>query len=130
ERGLEHARFMLALDDDTSEFHRRFRKDPLIGPTARAFVGWRPLRLATVAHALLRAVCGQLIESRRAREIERAILRACGTRTATQEELRRLSPARLRACALSAGRAATLPRLCRSIDLERLREHPTPAVVA
>lgn len=64
------ARFQLALDDDTAEFHRRFRDDPLLGPSARAFVGWRPLRLPTVSHALLRAFCGQLIESRRARSIE------------------------------------------------------------
>jgi 3-methyladenine DNA glycosylase/8-oxoguanine DNA glycosylase len=130
ELGLERARFMLALDDDTSEFHRRFRKDPLLGAAARTFVGWRPLRLATVAHALLRAVCGQLIESGRAREVERAILRACGTRTATQESLRGLAPARLRACDLSAGRAATLARLCRGADLERLRNHPSSVVAA
>ena len=130
EAGLDLARFMLALDDDTIEFHRRFRADPLLGPTARAFVGWRPLRLATVAHALLRAVCGQLIESRRAREIERAILRVCRQKAATQSELRRLSPARLRACDLSAGRAATLSRLCRSIDLERLKGQTSAAVAA
>ena len=130
EAGLDLARFMLALDDDTTEFHRRFRADPLLGPTARAFVGWRPLRLATVAHALLRAVCGQLIESRRAREIERAILRVCRQRAATQSELRRLSTARLRACDLSAGRAATLSRLCRSIELERLKGQTSAAVAA
>ena len=130
EAGVGLARFMLALDDDTAEFHRRFRRDPLLGPTARALVGWRPLRLATVAHAVLRAVCGQLIESRRARTIERAILRVCGERTATQDGLRQLSPARLRACDLSAGRAATLTRLCRSLDLERLRDLPSDAVVA
>src|SRR2546423_387009 len=97
EAGLGLARFMLALDDDTTEFHRRFRHDPLVGPTACALVGWRPLRLATVAHAVLRALCGQLIESRRARTIERTILRVCGERTATQDGLRQLSPARLRA---------------------------------
>ncbi len=129
EVGLGLARFMLALDDDTTGFHSRFWRDPLLGPTARALVGWRPLRLATVAHALLRAVCGQLIESRRARTIERAILRACGERAATQDGLRRLSPARFRACDLSAGRAATLTRICRSFDLERLRDHPSTTVV-
>lgn len=128
--GIERARFMLALDDDTAEFHRRFARDPLLGPAARALVGWRPTRLATVAHAALRAICGQLIESRRAREIERAVLRACGQKSATQSELRRLSPARLCACDLSGGRAATLVRLCRSFDLERLRQQPSAAVVA
>jgi AraC family transcriptional regulator of adaptative response / DNA-3-methyladenine glycosylase II len=127
---VERARFMLALDDDTTEFHRRFARDPLLGPTARAYVGWRPRRLATVAHAALRAIAGQLIESRRARAIERAVLRRCGGPVATQEALRRLSPARLCACDLAPSRAATLARLCRTIDLERLREKPTERIVA
>src|SRR5690242_1337282 len=60
EEGLERARFMLALADDTAEFHRRFDRDPLLGRTSRVLTGYRPLRLATVAHAALRAVCGQL----------------------------------------------------------------------
>jgi 3-methyladenine DNA glycosylase/8-oxoguanine DNA glycosylase len=128
--GIERARFMLALDDDTTEFHRRFARDPLLGPSARAFVGWRPVRLATVAHAVVRAVCGQLIESRRARTIERAVTRACGTEVVTQAALRRLSPARLCACDLSTARAATLTRLSRTLDLERLRDQATPAVAA
>jgi AraC family transcriptional regulator of adaptative response / DNA-3-methyladenine glycosylase II len=127
---VDRARFMLALDDDTTEFHRRFARDPLLGPTARACIGWRPLRLATVAHAALRAIAGQLIESRRARAIERAVLRACGQPVATQEALRHLSPARLSACDLAPSRAATLARLCRSIDLERLRDQPTARVAA
>src|SRR5206468_7959569 len=114
EEALERARFMLALDDDTTEFHRRFAHDPLVGPSARALVGWRPLRLATVAHSLVRAVCGQLIESRRARAIERAVARTCGSEVVTQDALRRLSPARLCACDLSAARAATLTRLTRT----------------
>jgi AraC family transcriptional regulator of adaptative response / DNA-3-methyladenine glycosylase II len=129
-RAVEQARFMLALDDDTADFHRRFARDPLLGPTARAFVGWRPLRLATVAHAALRAICGQLIESRRARSIERAVLRVCGERVATQEGLGRLAPARLAACDLAHGRATALVRLCRTVDLERLRGLPTEAVAA
>src|SRR5262245_33598518 len=62
EDGLARARFMLALDDDTSGFHDRFARDRLLGPTARALVGYRPLRVATVTHAALRAMCGQLIE--------------------------------------------------------------------
>jgi AraC family transcriptional regulator of adaptative response / DNA-3-methyladenine glycosylase II len=128
--GVQRARFMLALDDDTGEFHRRFARDRLLGPSVRAFVGWRPLRLATVAHAALRAICGQLIESRRARTIERAVLRLCGQPVATQDELRRLAPARLASCDLAHGRATTLIRLCRTLDLERLREQPTANVAA
>jgi 3-methyladenine DNA glycosylase/8-oxoguanine DNA glycosylase len=121
EQALDLARFMLALDDDTSEFHRRFAKDPLLGPTARTLRGLRVPRKATVAHATVKAVCGQLIQSSRAREIERAIVRACGEPVPTREALGLLSPARLCACGLAASRAATLTRLARTIDLEGLR---------
>jgi len=130
EAAVARARFMLALDDDTAEFHRRFARDRLLGPTARMLVGWRPLRLATVTHALVRAVCGQLIESRRARTIERAVARVCGSEVVTRDALRRLSPAQLCACDLSAARAATVVRLSRTVDLERLGEHATSAVAA
>ena len=129
EAGLESARFMLALADDTAAFHRRFRTDPLLGPTARMLVGYRPLRVATVAHAGLRAICGQLIEARKAEAIERSILRGLGVTVATTERLRTLSPLDLRRHGLAASRAATLARLVRSIDLERLRAHDTDVVL-
>ena len=130
EEQLVKARFMLALDDDTAEFHRRFAQDALLGLSARALTGWRPLRLPTVAHATLRAMCGQLVDSRRARQVERAILRACGSRVATREALGNLSTAELRSNGLAASRAAALSRLISTIDLERLRDHPTGAVLA
>jgi 3-methyladenine DNA glycosylase/8-oxoguanine DNA glycosylase len=128
ESSLATARFMLALDDDTAEFHERFQRDPLIGRSARALVGYRPLRRATVAHALVRACAGQLIESRRAIAIERAIARACGEAVVTQEELRRLSPLDLRRLGLGQQRANTLARLAATIELDRLREFPTEVV--
>jgi 3-methyladenine DNA glycosylase/8-oxoguanine DNA glycosylase len=121
---------MLALDDDTTTFHELFADDPLLGPTSRALVGYRPLRVATVAQAALSAFCGQLVQSTRARQIERAVLRACGVRVATQDALRRLSPAALRRCGLATSRATALVRLCGALDLERLRDHPTDAVRA
>jgi len=124
ERAVEHTRFVLALDDDTSEFHRRFGRDPLLGPSVQALRGMRPRRTATVAHAVLRAVCGQLIQSSRARDIERAVIRRSGTNVPTGESLAKLSPARLCACGLAASRAATLSRLVRTLDLERLRDVP------
>ena len=130
EDGVARARFMLALDDDTAEFHRRFARDPLVGASARALAGYRPLRLATVAHAALRAVAGQLVESSLARSIERSVLRACGERVASQGALARLSPAELRRCGLATHRASTLVRLVRGGDLERLRDHPTSTVRA
>mgnify|MGYP006387978273 CR=1 FL=1 len=54
--GVAKARFMLGLDDDTEPFHRLFGRDTLIGPAARALVGYRPLRLATVADELREGV--------------------------------------------------------------------------
>ena len=92
EESVAQARFLLALDDDTSEFHRRFARDPLLGPSVRNLRGLRTTRTPTVAHAALRAVCGQLIQSRRAREIERTVIRACGESPPTREALASLFP--------------------------------------
>lgn len=130
EQSLHLARFMLALDDDTGPFHRRFAQDPLLGRSSRALVGYRPLRLATVAQATVRAVCGQLIEARRARAIEWAISRAVGEEAVTQSALRSLAPAELRRLGLAQHRATALVRIARTIDLEALRGHPTDAVLA
>ena len=128
DEAVELARFMLALDDDTGPFHRRFDRDPLIGPSARALVGYRPLRRATVTHAVVRAMCGQLVEARRALALERAVVRACGDQVVTQDALRRLAPVELRRLGLAQPRATTLHRLAATVDLERLRAHPTTAV--
>jgi len=129
EGGLATTRFMLALADDTAGFHRRFNRDPLLGATSRTMVGYRPLRLATVAHAALRAVCGQLIEARKAAAIERSVLRQLGASVATRDGLRTLSPLDLRRHGLATSRAATLARLVRSFDLERLRDYDTAVVL-
>ncbi len=138
EAGLERLRFVLALDADHTQFLRRFARDPLLGPSTRALQGLRPLRTATVAHALLKAVAGQLIEARRAHAIVRAILRACSAEvpgTQLREPpsagaLGRLAPAELSRLGLSAQRAATLVRLCRGLDPERLHDFPTATVRA
>jgi 3-methyladenine DNA glycosylase/8-oxoguanine DNA glycosylase len=131
EASLVTARFMLALDDDTGEFHDRFSRDPLVGPSARALVGYRPLRLATVTHAVARALCGQLIEARRARAIERALVRTCGDdEVLTQESLRRLPPVALRRLGLAQQRATVLARLAATLDLERLRDIDGNAALA
>jgi 3-methyladenine DNA glycosylase/8-oxoguanine DNA glycosylase len=136
EGAIERLRFVLAIDDDHSEFLRRFRDDPMIGPATRRLAGMRQLRLATVEHALLRALCGQLIEARRARSIERRIVRsvtpAHGSLHAppTAEALRGISPAELRALGLHARRGATLARVCATLDLDRLRSLPASTVAA
>jgi AraC family transcriptional regulator of adaptative response / DNA-3-methyladenine glycosylase II len=134
--GVDRIRWVLALDDDHSEFVRRFGDDPLLGESIRSLRGLRPLRVPTVAGALLRALCGQLIESGRARELERAVVRATSRRVGrlavppTSASLASLSPAKLRQLGLHARRGATLVRLCRGEDLERLRGRPIDAVAA
>ena len=128
ERAIDEARFMLALDDDTSEFHRRFSRDPLLGPSTRVLRGLRPRRKATVAQATLRAICGQLIQSGRALEIERGVIRACGEDPPTREALARMSPAELARCGLAGSRAATLVRIVRTLDLESLKRSPDTAL--
>jgi 3-methyladenine DNA glycosylase/8-oxoguanine DNA glycosylase len=136
EAGVEHIRFALGLEDDHSEFLRRFARDPLIGEATNRLRGLRPLRAATVAHALLRAVAGQLIRGRDARAIERRVIRGAtrsldGLHAApTCAELARFSPAELRNLGLGARRGAALVRLCRSVDLEQLKQQPTPVVAA
>ena len=128
DEAVELARFMLALDDDTGPFHDRFARDPLIGASARALVGYRPLRRATVSHAVVRAMCGQLVEARRALALERAVLRACGEHVLTQPALRQLAPVELRRLGLAQHRATALHRLAATLDLEALRAHSTAAV--
>ena len=132
--GVDHVRFVLGLDDDHSEFLRRFANDPLLGETLRHVRGLRPVRTATVAQSLLRAVAGQLILASRARQIERTVIRRAtpeldGLHAApTCDDLARFSPAQLGALGLGARRASALIRLCRTLDLERLKAQPTEAV--
>ena len=134
--GVDHVRFTLGLDADHSDFLRRFARDPLLAETLRRVRGLRPMRTATVAQALLRAVAGQLIQASRARQIERTIVRAAGPAHAglyaapTAGELARFSPAQLGRLGLGARRASCLVRLCRSLDLESLKGLPTAAVAA
>ena len=134
--GADRLRWILALDDDHSPFLRLVRDDPLLGRASRELRGLRQVRTATVAHALLRAVAGQLIDWTRARTLERRVIRALspsgpdGLFTApTTRALAETTPSELRRLGLPERRAAALVRLCRSIDLERLHDHPTDAVV-
>jgi 3-methyladenine DNA glycosylase/8-oxoguanine DNA glycosylase len=131
--GVEKLRFVLAADDDHSPFLERFRDDPVLGRPIRDLAGLRPLRVATVSHALLKAVCGQLIQSRAARLLERRLLRLASP---VHAELRLppdrstfagYAPAELVRHGLAARKAAVLVRLSREWDLERLRAVPTGA---
>lgn len=129
EEGLERLKAVLPLEADHSEFLTRFADDELLGRAIRELRGKRPLRLGTVTQALVRAVCGQLIESKRARRIELRLIRAtCPTDGALYAPPRpdafcNFAPAVLQQrFDLSARKAATIVRVCRTLDLERLRE--------
>ncbi len=134
EAGIDHVRFALGLDDDHSEFLRRFANDPLLGATLHRIRGLRPMRTATVAQSLLRAVAGQLILASEARRIERRIIKATTPALGdlhaapTTEELARYAPAQLARFGLGARRASALVRLCRTLDLEGLKGQPSTAV--
>jgi len=134
----EKLRWMLALDDDHSEFLLRFAGDPLVGRATKHLRGFRPVRTATVAQALLRAVCGQLIDSKTARSLERSVIRALQGRAVaatglseppTTSTLAAAAPFELRRLGLHERRGAAVVRLCRSLELERLHGLPTDAVV-
>jgi 3-methyladenine DNA glycosylase/8-oxoguanine DNA glycosylase len=132
---LDTLRFILAVDDDHTEFLRRFGSDRLIGMATFRLRGLRPLRTATVTHALLRALCGQLISAREARRIEARVIGAAAPEHAglrlppTRSTFASFSPARLCSYGLVARKAAALVRISNAFDLERLHGVATDVAV-
>ena len=126
EAAVDKLRFVLAVDDEHEPFLRRFERDPLLGPSVRGLAGLRPLRTATVTHALLKAVCGQLIQAKAARLLEARLMRmasleAHGFRLPpTRQTFARFAPAELARHGLVSRKATALVRLSRELELERL----------
>ena len=77
---LARMRFALGVDDDLTEFFRRFRADPLLGPLLRRRPYLRPRRRPWPWEALAWAMVKQLIESGRAARIQRRIVGRWGQR--------------------------------------------------
>ena len=134
--GAEKLRWTLALDDDHSEFLRRIGDDPLLRRTSKLLRGLRPVRTATVAQALLRAVCGQLVDWKTGRTLERRVIRALSpadedglSAPPTTASLAAAAPFELRRLGLHERRGAAVVRLCRAVELERLHALPTESVV-
>jgi DNA-3-methyladenine glycosylase II len=131
ELALERMRFVLGLDCDLREFHRRFRRDPLIGPLIRRFPGFRPRRRVWPWEALSAAVVGQLIEAQRAVTIERRIVGRWGPRIGEGRGAVRdvpaaaaiagRAPAELAAMDLAPTRAAALRRVAKVVAAGRCR---------
>ena len=75
---LGRARFMFWLEDDLTPFYRRFRDDPLLAPVIHRKPWTRPRRRPWPWEALAWAITSQLIEARRAAEIQRRMIRKWG----------------------------------------------------
>ncbi len=116
ELATERMRFALAVDDDLGEFHRAFRRDPLLGPLLRRRPHHRPRRRPWPWEALAWAVVKQLIESGRAARIQRRIVGRWGPRLGGERGALRDVPA----AATIAGRAPA--------ELERLGLSPARSI--
>ena len=131
--GIERMSFVCGLQQDLSEFHARFRRDPLIGPVIRRWPMIRPERKAEPFEALAFAITEQLIEGGRAYEIQRRLIGRWGRRSddrqwrdaPTAEALAGRAPAELEACDLAPKRALAMVRVAREVAAGRvdLDEH-------
>jgi DNA-3-methyladenine glycosylase II len=131
ELALERMRFVLGLDYDLGEFHRRFRRDPLVGPLIRRMPSFRPRRRVWPWEALSAAVVGQLIEAQRAVTIERRIVGRWGPRIGegrgamrdvpTAAAIAGRAPAELASMDLAPTRAAALRRVAVEVAGGRCR---------
>jgi 3-methyladenine DNA glycosylase/8-oxoguanine DNA glycosylase len=125
EIAAQRMRFALGVDDDLSEFHRRFRRDALIGPLLSRRPHFRPHRRPWPWEALAWAVVKQLIESDRAARIQRRIVGRWGPRMGEARaalrdvpgaaEIAGRAPAELESMDLSPRRALALRAVARAI---------------
>ena len=131
EEAIACMRRALWVDVDISDFQRRFRRDPLVGPLIRRLPGFRPKGRPWPWEALAAAVVGQLIEARRAATIERRIAGRWGARLgAGREALRDVpgpaaiagrAPAELEQMDLAGKRAIAMRLLARDVAAGRCR---------
>jgi 3-methyladenine DNA glycosylase/8-oxoguanine DNA glycosylase len=126
--GIERMRLALGIDQDLSEFHQRFRFDPLIGRAVRADPGLRVTGRPAPFEALTWAICEQLIEAERAAEIAQRLTVALGRRCARTglrdspeaASVARQAPPLLQSMGLSAGRALALVKAAREVASGRV----------
>jgi DNA-3-methyladenine glycosylase II len=131
EEAIERMRCALWVDVDLSDFHRRFRRDRLIGPLIRRRPDFRPKGRPWPWEALAAAVVGQLIEAERAALIERRIAGRWGARLGEGAGALRdvpgptaiagRAPAELEQMDLVGKRAVALLRLARDVAAGRCR---------
>ncbi|MDX6495028.1 MAG: hypothetical protein QOE17_1014 [Gaiellales bacterium] len=132
DRASAHDRLveLLALRLDTRPFLAFAAADPLLAPLAMRMRGRRPILASSPEHALIRAVCGQLIRSSEAARIERRILRELGrphqgfVLAPDAPALAAAHPALLERAGLSPKRAVVLTRAARRLRLDALAMEP------
>ena len=128
---LERARFWLGVDDDLSDFHARFRDDPVIGPVVRSQPWLRAARRPEPFEALAWAITEQLIDFPRAAAIQRRIVVRLGRRcerTGLRDlpstgKLARQAPALLQSLDLSASRSLAMVKCAREVAAGRVDLH-------
>ncbi len=136
EHGIARMRYATGVEDDLSEFVRRFRTDPLIGHSVRRRPWLRASRRPEPFEAFVWAVCEQLIEYEQAVLIQRRLVARLGRRWAGEEAwasglrdspaaaaLAQAAPALLESCGLSATRALALRRAAREVATGRVDLH-------
>jgi 3-methyladenine DNA glycosylase/8-oxoguanine DNA glycosylase len=131
EEAIAAMRRALWVDVDLSDFHRRFRRDRLLGPLIRRRPDFRPQGRPWPWEALAAAVVGQLIEARLAALIERRIAGRWGARLGEGREalrdvpgpdaIARRAPAEIEQMELVSKRALALRRLAHDVVAGRCR---------
>lgn len=133
---VERMRFALGTDHDLSGFHRRFWRDPLLGPIVRRKPWLRPRRRPEPFEALAWAISEQLIDGGRAVSIQRRLLARHGAISPcgglrdvpSAATIAGASPAEMEACGLSPSRAITMVKAAREVASGRAdlaRHEPT-----
>jgi 3-methyladenine DNA glycosylase/8-oxoguanine DNA glycosylase len=131
EHGIQRMRFAIGVDEDLSEFRRRFAHDPLIGASVRRRPWLRVSRRPEPFEALAWAVCEQLIEFERAAAIQRRLVRRFGRTWVGPDgtvlrdapapaKLAGAAPALLQSFDLAGSRALTLTRVAREVASGRV----------
>lgn len=134
EEAVTRMRFALGVDDDLRPFYAEFKRDPFLGPAIRRRPWLRAMRRPVAWEALAWAVTEQLIETRRAAQIQRRIVKRWGRgsdfagkgteRTPLRDlpcvsRIATLAPAELAACDLSSPRSVALIKCAREVAAER-----------
>lgn len=120
EWGIQRMRFAFGVDHSLTDFHRAFKRDPMLGPIVRRMPWARPLRRPEPFEALAWAITEQLIEGERAEEIQRRLVWRFGRRgerglrdAPAAEVLAARAPAEFAALDLAPKRALALVKASR-----------------